>query len=51
MPVLGTDKVMKAPSVNSYSFINGESHELTEDNMSANVAEGRQTTPNDLGIH
>ena len=49
MPVLGTDKIMVAPSVNSYLFAKGEFFELTEDNMSANVAEGNiVTTPDDL---
>ena len=49
MPVLGTDRLMTAPSVNGYLFFKGESLELKEDNMSANVAEGNiVTTPNDL---
>ena len=49
MPVLGTDKIMTAPSVNGYLVLNGESFEIKEDNMSAYVAEGNiVTTPNDL---
>ena len=39
MPVLSTDKIMTAPSVNGYLVLNGESFEIKEDNMSAYVAE------------
>ena len=49
MPVLGTDRIMTSPSVNGYLFFKGDSLELKEDNVSAQVAEGNiVTTPDDL---
>jgi len=48
-PDKGTEQTVPEPFVDSWMWVSGESHNLTEENMSANVGEGNMiTSPHDL---
>jgi D-alanyl-D-alanine carboxypeptidase len=51
VPVLGADQQMPEPYLPGYVFINDEVYDVTESNISGNVAEGNIiTTPHDLSV-
>jgi D-alanyl-D-alanine carboxypeptidase len=51
VPVLGADQQMPEPYLPGYVFINDEVSDVTESNISGNVAEGNIiTTPHDLSV-